>query len=572
MITFERLSSLQGVVPLNLLPAALPDVLAYPDNAATLPTLYRRNADRDLLLQPLPDLFGLIDKTDAFDTDMGVFLGPRVPSGTERVDTPLPFPVERFSPGRSRPTVVGIVDAGIAFWNPAFRHGRDRGKSRFVTMGALTAGGGGEVASTVLDAAAITSLLAQDDHLIRARLAQVFPDSVYGDKAQVPLFQPEGLAHGTAMADLILTNAGTRAELHGLELPVTALRDLTGGQMSAVMDAALSALVAQANATPALKDREFNMVVLMAFGFTGGPQDGSAEILGPIEATLAALKSKGISVTLVLPVGNQLQDRLHAVLEPWQRVGWRHLPDDHSANTVEIIQQSGAAPLHLAAPDGSGSTLPAETGLYRVTFRGAGIGAVWVSALKDGRLRSRVTLAPTTPSAISATPSPFGRWTLSSGESYAQLWILRDETGFDASRADTARASWFEDDAYRFTDDLGYPLRQDPLQHPSVIRRSGAASVLATSASPHVVVVSAASGTTGQRTPATSFYASQKPAHVTSFASVDLAGQGRHPRPPEELPLGPFGGRAVLGNGGPKRFRAAGTSLAAALEAGRRTP
>jgi len=39
----------------------------------------------------------------------------------------------------------------------------------------------------------------------------------------------------------------------------------------------------------------------------------------------------------------------------------------------------------------------------------------------------------------------------------------------------------------------------------------------------------------------------------------------------EIAPIGPFDGRAVLGNAGPQRFRALGTSMAAALLAGQQT-
>jgi hypothetical protein len=97
-----------------------------------------------------------------------------------------------------------------------------------------------------------------------------------------------------------------------------------------------------------------------------------------------------------------------------------------------------------------------------------------------------------------------------------------------------------------------------------VVLRDGSASVLASSRQDGIAIVPAveASGK-----PA--FYASLLPdstsngsgpqVHEISLSGADDA---------DHDPIGPFVGRAVLGNAGPDRFRAMGTSLAAALYAG----
>jgi len=566
MITLAP-KTLPDDVPLNLLPATLPEIL-HGDQSQASPanSLVTDDALQSDTRSNPEDLSGKdTSGTESTSPEQAPIPGSRVLRDPETAIAALDLQPTPDNPDHCQPTVVGIIDAGITFWNPVFRDDRSTAACRFDTIGALSDGPAGAVSNTILDAAAIATMLATDDHEIRKQLAVAFPDSIFGDTSPVPLFGPEGLAHGTAMADLVQEFAQDHIRFHGLELPVAVLRDLTGGQMSAIMNTALNAIVAQAASSPALVNKTFNMIVLMAFGFTGGPQDGTAEILGPVEATLSYLRTININVTLVLPVGNQLQDQLHARLEQGGNVGWRVLPDDHSVNTVEIIQDVFSAALQITAPNGDQVALPSVPGLFGLHQDGRPIGAVWSKEINGERLRTRISLAPTAASRLGPFPAPFGRWSFSSATADAKLWILRDETGFEASLSQPARASWFEDDAYRAGDETGYPLLEDPqLGAPSTVRRDGAASLLATSASPEVVVVSANHGSTQP-----AFYASQKPPAAQNFVTVDLASAGNDDSPSDALPIGCFIGRAVLGNAGPRRFRIAGTSLAAAIHAGR---
>lgn len=580
MIAFTSLTR-PCPAPANLLPAGLPYVISGMAPVDATRGAFFQTTNGELHIEAIPpgqdtqdpfaQLWPRIDAANPqADRNKPVVFGPPVDTSTTGGCHPLPAPAASAGAVNDR-TEIGIIDAGICFWNPAFLQGpgsANPGHSRFASLGGLVIRNKRVVSST-LDADDIANLVGQSDELIRAELGQRYPDSIYNDHAPTPLMEPDGLAHGTAMTDLIVSQAPPNAPLHGLELPVSVLRDLTGGQMSAIMEVALRSMVNQMIANRAHQTEANPMVILMAFGFTGGPLDGSSPILKGLESALDSYRCQGHEITLVLPIGNHLQDQLHARLGCDQTVTWRLLPEDHSTNTVEIIHKADAK-LTIAPPNGSAVDLPlAGEGLYRVMSDGAPVGALWTEkTATPGVMQTRLSLLPTAAMHGGAPVAPFGPWTLCCTKGAADLWILRDETGFETDVFRPARASWFEDAAYRATDALGEPARDDapdiaggPL---SVVHRDGSASVLASSRQDGIAIVTAveASGK-----PA--FYASLLPdstsngsgpqVHEISLSGADDA---------DHDPIGPFVGRAVLGNAGPDRFRAMGTSLAAALYAG----
>lgn len=574
MITFSA-APLPDPLPLNLLPDALPDVLGQGDTARA-PTVIYRDAKDNLVSRVLQNLSGS-ESADSKDgvlpglnravQDIGeepfLLLGPRVPvaQGKPGPNEALGWPDERDPRHTMSDEIeIGIIDAGIAFWNLAFRKSGNPAETRFKTYGAISFDEREIIGGTALDAVELNNLAKLGDAEIRRKLGKRFPSSVYGKTTPYPLYRADGLAHGTAMTDLVVAEAPKSAPLHGLELPDSVLRDLTGGQMTALMDVALRRIVDQA-ANARSSAAPFRMVVLMAFGFTGGPQDGSAEILRPLEETLAKLAARNIHIRLVLPIGNHRQDRLHAQLQAKDRVDWRVVPKDYSANTVEIIQEFGSEALHISAPDGDTASLPPFPGLARLKHNGTDVGAVWVHHINDTHIRTRVTLSPSAAARTSSARAPFGAWSFFSPSAKADLWILRDETGFETDPSKPSRASWFEDPDYRDTDPLGRPAMADSPD--SVIRRTGTASILATAKSP--VVATAVVGHQGQAPYASLF---MDGFHKTAV-ECDLAARGPSHVPVDQLPRSPGDGRAVLGNGGPQRFRITGTSLAAALHAGR---
>ena len=340
--------------------------------------------------------------------------------------------------------------------------------------------------------------------------------------------------------------------------------------MAGVVEVALRSLVDQVIArreaeAGGTEPNNLRLVVLMAFAFTGGPLDGSSTILEPIKSLIDTYAAANVLIELVLPIGNHRQDQLHASLNPGNFVGWRILPDDHSANTLEVIQNANGATLSISEPQGTFVPVPLDTGLFRMKLDGESVGSVWTEAISGNRLRTRISLASTGTIQTGAPIAPFGRWRITTSSSNVKLWVLRDETGFEADPSQPSRASWLEDKHYRKKDDKGEPNRVDEGHFTttalSSVSRVGSASVLAASAqgNPNIVVVTALED---DDRPA--FYAGVLPGAAADFetklSDPDID--------PDMNPIGPFIGRAVLGNAGKNRFRGLGTSMAAAIKAG----
>ena len=499
----------------------------------------------------------------AFHEGAPAFLDPRLGPGFDGAKRlPLPDGARETAEGDDRPAEVVVVDAGIAFWNPAF--GR-----RFASVGAIRPDGPGRLLLDALDRSEIDAMVLRGattlgDVRNREQLARRFPGSVFAARdGHPPLVRREHLAHGTAMADLVARTIHPEARLHGVELPVSVLRDPTGGALRGLLDVALrgAVLLAARHRPP---PEPLRVVVLMAYGFPGGPQDGAAppDVLARLSRSLAAFAGRGIAVEVVLPMGNHLQDRAHARLPetegrdaPW--LDWRILPDDHSANVVELIHDRGVPALCVAAPDGS-VAVRREGWPLALLFGGRGpIGAILTEPLSDGRGRTRVALAPTAGRDTAIPRAPFGRWRLRlDAGGAAQAWVLRDDAGFDDDRAAPYRRSWFEDRAYRPRDAIGMPGLDDALHPASAVRREGSASLLALSAEPAVEPVAAS-----WDGPAASPVGA-------SYSGLFAPGHGRAPTPVVVEAPGPFRGLAALGNGSARVFRVSGTSVAAALRAG----
>lgn len=589
-----RAVPLPPVVPGNLLPAALPEILDVHSEGSgrgvrdALTAFFHKTGQEDglgglshaalgLSGAKLLEEGSLKTRLTELGADMSrpVTFGPREQAAGDAAVRDLIVPqVSGTTDDASEPVQVGIIDAGIAFWNPAF-------SDRFATFGGLVFGAGRSTLHETLAPSDMQDMIARGksragDRHNRSVLAERLPGSVFDTSdAEQPLFPADGFAHGTAMTELVLCEAPRNTPLHGLELPKSVLRDLTGGQMRAVLDAALRAVVNQAAGH--MDDGStgcppFRMVVLLAFGFLGGPHDsamGEPDMFTTLRETLDAYARKGIEIELVVPMGNHLQHQAYADLHGGKELGWRLLPDDHSANTLEFIHSSDKASLCVLAPCGRAVTLDIQQeGVGQLVLNGVPVGAVWSQALsKPGWIRTRLCLAPTVAHDIAVPTAPFGRWTVSMPEDQsAQVWVMRDETGFEADPRRPARGSWLEDDAYRERNDIGMPPIRDPIDYEGMVRRAGTASLLSAFDDPRVVTVGAQwrDGREGD-------------CHGAPYSGASLNGGAPNVALPlgtglEDVrrPIGPFGQRAVLGNGSDLRFRAAGTSLTAALAAGQR--
>lgn len=586
-------------VPINLLPAGLPVIVpGLPDQLGNVSLFFRDNnnaiyfADFPPLLRsdaPFAELGQTLQNFARAETlnqrvevnfEATVHLGPQVSTlAAGALGDPLALRNADLAKGDD--VEIGIIDAGITFWNPSFFDDNDEPITRFASYGALKLDEGAFV-NMQLSKEEIKAFCSQPDATNREILRCKYPESVYGDKSRRPLYMPDGLAHGTAMTDLLVSTAPKNTRLNGIELPVSVLRDLSGGQMSVVMDIAVRALIEQVierrrkELPETQPEKAFRLVMLMAFAFTGGPLDGSSPILEELKKTLKHYNDLGYQFELVIPIGNHLQDQVHARLDKGDSVGWRILPEDFSANTIEIIHDARNPKLSLAQPgkdfvdvqfkqidDGSIHSL------YRVEIDEKPVGAMWTEAIGKNKRRTRITLAPTGCPRPEASTAPFGQWRIKSGEKGMQIWVLRDETGFEADPSRPHRPSWLDDQDYRRRDDVGEPPRRDPHPLPGRMRsrvfREGTASVLAASSGQNdgITVVTALEEDLRE-----AFYAGLLPGPQTGVKASRLSDQTGADFAHERNPIGPFMGRAVLGNAGANRFRGLGTSMAAAIRAG----
>ena len=582
-----------AVAPANLLPSLL---FSLDDNIEDFKLLFRKQGTDTLSMVSDAAPLAQILEGDAFseylklreaDLDHPVYMLPErltfqprslvLPGagGLRASEFPLPAALTEKS-GAAEVAEIGILDAGMAFWNPAFWD-KTQGQSRFASVSELRMEPGKAVARVDLPPDRLTEMAARGhningDRKNRAEMAELFKSSVFvNEPGERDLAPARALSHGTAMADMILTTAPAEARLHSMELPRRALRDLSGATMRSILHLAVRELVLQA-AEQRDDNNGFRMVVLVAFGFVGGPKTaefGLPDVLANLQQTIVDLGQKGITLELVLPMGNHRQDRLHCRVKPGQPVSWRLQPDDHSTNTLELFHPEPLEKLAVTAPDGSqGVWTPAQGAVSVLRMSGGVVGALWtekVAHATQSHWRSRLSLMPT--AGRIGFRAPFGLWTVTLPEATmeTEAWILRDETGFELDPARPMRSSWLEDPNYRKTNALGLPQMSDEgLNGDPMVLRSGTASVLALGSLPGVVTVGAQ-----WRDPATDAL------HIAPYsgaAALDTGPDKWSPldthAAPSNIPNGPFGQRAVLGNGSDQRFRVSGTSLAAALVAG----
>ncbi len=571
-LKFERLGHDMDV-PANFLPAGLAALLGRGDDGSALPIfgedgeggLSMRFAPVESILSP--GRLAELHKSLGGGPDTPTFFGPAI-ARPARDDARRSLPLRK---GRRRKlrtpddinVAVGVIDAGIAFWAPMFG-------DAFASVGFLDIGGddGATEIVTQVSASDLAAMRARGgseagDRANRSKLAIDHPTSVYAIvPGMPPVVTPTGLSHGVAVASLV-REAASDLRLHALELPGSVLRDASGTALRGILDAAVRGV---ANMADAHHDPEgpLNVIIVLAFGFPGGPQDGPVadDILRRLLRTVGTYRDIGIELTLVVPMGNHLQDRAYAALSRSDggpcRLDWRVLPDDHSANTVDLIHAEGTPALTVETPDGRRGTRPAGTGATHLFGGSEGLfGATWTVPIGGGLSRTRIALAPTA-SRVGAVPlTPFGRWHLSLDCAEADAWVLRDDSSYD-DRSAPRRRSWFEDPAYRDRDGTGLPGLDDALQPQSAVRRAGTASVLAASLDRAIIPVGA----------------QWQPQAASGPISTRYSGAftAAHPRAPEWVVVegtGPASGRRTPGSASGRQFRLSGTSVAAALHAGR---
>lgn len=463
--------------------------------------------------------------------------------------------------------VLGIIDAGLAFWNRSFL-GDKKNFFRDVGFLSLVPDATGRPAIRFLSGEFGADFIDQTiektfENQIVEKFSHAFPESVFGEHPIARrLFRQGGFNHATAMADLAhrCDGGGNFDAGFAIELPSAALIDASGGTVRIGLHLALRALLGRvvdwANAEGCAPKIE----VLLPVAFTGAPE--------PFAPDLAALCGEfGLApgaVTLHLPMGNHRQDSLVAVLDGSEQrpLGWWLSSDDHGENTIEMTS-GGVGTLVLISPEGEECRADLTAG-FRYLFDGKDIiGALW-SEDRAGALVSRLTLAPTA-SGQSARPtcSP-GEWGikingLDPEKDRVSLWILRKDRIAGDRFVPPFRQSHFRHAAYQKTNtDGSAPL--DDATGGGPIRRRGTASALVGAGGVGIHAVQAL-----RQVPVSLGRGFQTAHYGGAFA--DPAEDIREAR----QVVGQAGshGLWVLGNGGPRQFKLAGTSVAAALNAAR---
>ncbi|TFL19347.1 hypothetical protein [Jannaschia formosa] len=462
------------------------------------------------------------------------------------------------APAPDAPAEIALIDAGIAFWNPGFL------ELEICSVGHLAPSGFGgiqQLTRAEIDTAVARGGTQEGDRTNRLMLAAAFPGSVHSNPpGRAPLVRPGRPAHGTAMLDAIGRKAPQGARVHALELPRAVLRDSTGIRMRTVLPLALAAVAGMA-ARAAGPTAPLRLVVLLAYGFPGGPQRGADPgFLRAVSEVIEALAARNIALELVLPTGNHLQGRGVAHL-PAPAPGaarppltWRTLPGDHSNNRLELFHDPGAPELTLTAPDGARLTRGEGETFALIRSDDHVVGLVYTQPASDTIWRTEVILSGS--AARRDRPgAPFGAWTLGlGGEGEARAYVRRDDSGYMDDRAAPFRPSWLEDPAYRARDARGLPGADDADHPDSLVRRAGTVSVLCTGEDARLHPVGARWEGGGESGP--SIYAGLAASPGTTPETEAVDGPG------------PFIGMPLRGDGSTRLFRLSGTSVAAALRTG----
>jgi hypothetical protein len=501
-----------------------------------------------------------------FDASAQIFLGP--PSKLEQNAPSRPLTLAfadlPLVDGAPYDQAAVIIDIGISYWNSRFRNAG--GGSRFKAMRYLDFDATGPAASSFdglneaeIDADCKLSDTPGGQRAVVAKLGKRFPASYFGPDGGAPY---ERLWHGTAMADLMAgLPEGTpdKTALFGIDLPMAVLKDSDGDSLSLVLPLMLEAALA---ITQGFGKKP--IFIVLPWGFSAGPQDGSHPTALAIDRVLAAHADR--KVKLLVPMGNQLQDMCCAHLLPVKPhstdpaediVDWQIPPDDFSQNAVEIcVTKMGAAAIQnvrIDPPVGGAFVVALNESQAVVIFRnGSIIGVLLRYPDSTSGPRLRLVLAPTGlgGAGVNST-TPFGTWTLSfASTDEVRLWVLRDDRDLERDGSLPRRPSAFFDLAYKETDALGtFGLADDP---GSAVVRSGTASLLATAKK--VVAVQANELPVGlpQRQ---AFYSGRSVSGVTvsTTAVVDRDDQGS--------------GILAFANGGEERTRVSGTSAAVSIYA-----
>jgi len=591
-LDLEILASGAAQLPENYLPAALPAFLGEPmgESYPLLPVPMLDPAEGDPVPRALTHVSGsgLADPAQvaqAMQDTQPRYIGPPMDAQHKGLGD-LTF--ARSTPAsKEQVTVLGLIDVGIAFWNAAFRDDSPlAGPSCFKDVGYLGFAPAGQGASGVqfLGETALAEICQQadsdgHDRGITARLGADYPHSAFGAHPVAGrLFHADGFNHGTAIADLMLNplldpalepsgamQVAPRSPIFGVELPQNVLLDASGETLQAVLSLAIGNLARRVFdwGCTAYPDKRLELRIVLPFAFTGSDMGGTHPVIENIRRLVARAETADFDIKVFLPAGNHMQDQLHArpgdpAAGAWSSpLRWALVPDDHSANTVEITWQGASdATLEIEGPPGRAQVDLDHGHVARLISDGRTIGVLWCRDQGAGWTRLRISLGQTASDRPNGLRVPAGDWSLrlkpkSGGIEKLGAWILRDDRLRLDRRSPPTRQSQFLDTEYRPKDTNGHWKKSDDAA--SGVKRVGSISLLAEAQNADIIAVGAQERVSSGME--TAWYGGMS-------AQVGVPGRSE-----SVDDLRPSSGIRALVNGGARRMRFSGTSAAAALAA-----
>ncbi len=515
---------------------------------------------RDTILQSisaLQDAVACQGEMDAFQRDV---LADEIPTASQR----------QSAQGIK---TVGVVDFSIAFLNRKFR--KDRGtKTRFAMIwvqGRCLKDPRLAKAPDLLGAG--TVLFAADiDAMIRRHTHDGWLDEAgaYGEFCVPPRGARDAWSaragHGTAVLDHMAGQDPQTADngrpIYAVELPTSVLADTSGQMLEPAFFAGLVAIALFSRALPLAAGQipDAPLVMNASLAFTGGPGGTPTPHAQALRDLMRALRSDaGRDIQLTIPVGNHLQDRIYAEMDPGSdgTLEWLVPPDDRTASTVEIFTDGGLSgqQISLAVPGLGAVDICVPDPGYFADLQMGGCTVLRVARQQTPE-HLTLTVQPTYHTRAEQPLSPSGIWriTVKAPNAPWRFWIRRDETltGFVAG----GRQSRFRDGAYQLFDDQGdLVVNATAAAHSPRISREETGSVfMQNSADDGIIVVA---GTQLSRTNRVDpFRFGGRRNGIAADAQAPAADTRTK------------GGLRAAGRFGRSTVRMAGTSMASAIHAG----
>jgi hypothetical protein len=386
--------------------------------------------------------------------------------------------------GKPTRIAMGVIDQGIAFAHPRFRHNTG------TRIAAVWQQDRGVIAAQKIDAALANG---KDEETIYRTLG--------GLDFQAGGYKPLAMrrAHGTQVLDLMAGDDPTANRcdrpIIAVDMPESAVGDPAGSLLTpyAAFGLLWIVLVAETLREPG---KTLPVVVNLSYGPNEGPHDGSGLLEHLIDLLTQMFAPSATPLTVVVAAGNSRQARMHAhgSIAPGstQTLQWRLQPCGRTPSQMELWFSAGAEPaVKLTAPDGRNFTVSALQ--PQDGWPAVGLPAVLADyATVNGRVKVTLTTAPTESDPTVVIGPPIvqnGLWTIAirnRGNASCEVhgWIRRSDT--QAGRRAKGRQSYFDEASYaRFTAS-GAPQLYDPTP-PAVVQRAATLSGAATGSSTFVI-------------------------------------------------------------------------------------